>query len=138
MSVTVLTDERVVINSVVLSDHCKQGGLEMQSDAKDTTAFGTSGWKTFLAGLREGTFGLSFMNDYAAGSVSATLWPLFSSGTGVSTFSLRPTTAAISATNPEYQGSIVVTQHKAGGQVGELEMMDVTFPTTGAIVRATS
>lgn len=137
MAVEVITNQRVVVNSVVLSDHCKTAMLEMQSDAKDTTTFGTS-WKTFLAGLREGTFGINFLNDYAAGSVDATIWPLFSSGTGVSSFSTRKDAGAISATNPEFSGSIVVVQHKTGATVGELATMDVSWPTTAAIARATA
>lgn len=138
MAVEVITNQRVVVNAVVLSDHCKMAMLEMQSESKDTTVFGTNGWKTFLAGLREGTFGINFLNDYAAGSVDATLWPLFSSGTGVTTFSTRKDAGAIAVTNPEYSGSIVVTQHKTGATVGELATMDVSWPTTAAIARATA
>lgn len=138
MAVEVITNQRLVINAVVLSDHIKMGALEMQSEAKDTTTMGTSGWKTFLAGLREGTLGINFLNDYAAGSVDATLWPLFASGTGVTTFATRKDAGAISAANPEYSGSIVVTQHKTGATVGELATMDVQYPTTGAVSRATS
>lgn len=136
MAVEVITNQRLVINAVVLSDHIKMGALEMSSEAKDTTTMGTNGWKTFLAGLREGTLGINFLNDYAAGSVDATLWPLFASGTGVTTFSTRKDAGAIAATNPEYAGSIVVTQHKTGATVGELATMDVQYPTSGAVTRA--
>lgn len=138
MAVEVITDQRLVINAVVLSDHVKMAALEMQSDAKDTTTMGTSGWKTFLAGLREGTLGINFLNDFAAGSVDATLWPIFSTGTGVTTFSTRKSSGAIAVTNPEFSGSIVVTQHKTGATVGELAAMDVQYPTTGTIARATA
>jgi hypothetical protein len=138
VAVEVIIDQRLVLNAIVLSDHVKMAALEMSSDAKDTTTMGTSGWKTFLAGLREGTLGVNFLNDYAAGSVDATLWPIFASGTGVTTFTTRKSSAAIAVTNPEYQGSVVVTQHKTGATVGELATMDVQYPTTGTITRATS
>jgi hypothetical protein len=138
VAVEVIIDQRLVINAVVLSDHIKMAALEMQSEAKDSTTMGTSGWKTFLAGLREGTLGVNFLNDYAASSVDATLWPLFSSGTGVTTFATRKSSGSISTTNPEYSGSIVVTQHKTGATVGELATMDVQYPTTGAVARATA
>ena len=138
MAVEVITDQRLVINAVVLSDHIKMAGLEMSSDAKDTTTMGTSGWKSFLAGLREGTLGVNFLNDFAAGSVDATLWPIFSTGTGVTTFTTRKSSGATAVTNPEFGGSIVVTQHKTGATVGELGVMDVQYPTTGTITRVTA
>lgn len=138
MAVEVIIDQRLVLNAIVLSDHVKMAALEMTSDAKDTTTMGTSGWKTFLAGLREGTLGANFLNDYAAGSVDATLWPIFSSGTGVTTFTTRKSSGATAVTNPEYGGSVVVTQHKTGATVGELATMDVQYPTTGTVTRVTA
>lgn len=137
MAVIVETNRRLTLNAVVLSDHCKMVNLAMESDPQDSTTFGST-WKTFLAGLRSGTVGINFLNDYAAGSVDATLWPIFSSGTGVTAFTTRQDSGAISATNPDYQGNLVVSQHSAGGTIGELAKMDVSYPTTGAVTRATS
>ena len=72
---------------------------------------------------------LRSFDDFAAGSVDATLWPLL--GTSV-TFELRPTTAAVSATNPKWTGNILISQAAVGGCVGESAAKGLTFQTSGA------
>jgi len=136
MAVIVETNRRVTVNAVVLSTFVKTANLTMESDPQDSTTMGGSGWKTFLAGLRSGTFTLNFLNDYAAAATDATLWPIFASGTGVTAFTTKQDSGTTTATNPEYQGNLVVSQHSAGGTVGEIPKLDVSYPTTGVITRA--
>lgn len=134
MAVFALLNEFFTINSVNLSDHIKSATLAMEADQLDSTAMGDL-WKEVTGGLKGGTVTLSFLDDYAASNVDATLWPIF--GTVV-TFEVRPDAGARSATNPGYTGSLFVAQHALGGQVGELAMKGLTFPTSGAISRQTS
>ena len=56
----------------------------------------------------------------------------------IGVFEIRLSDAAVSATNPKYTGSILISQHNLGGAVGELAAKNLTFQTSGAVTRATS
>lgn len=134
MAVLAYTDAYLVLNSVNLSDHVKSVTLTVDSAQLDSTAMGDS-WTEFIGGLKSGSLAITFNDDFAASNVDATLWPIL--GTSV-TFELRPTSAAVGATNPKWTGSVFIAQHAVGGAVGELGAKSLTFPTTGTITRATA
>ena len=53
--------------------------------------------------------------------------------------SLKPTSAAVSATNPSYTMTMLLTTYNPiSGSVGDLATASVTFAPSGAVVRATS
>jgi hypothetical protein len=54
------------------------------------------------------------------------------------TITVKATSAATSATNPLYSASYLCNQYKLGGKVGDLSMVSVTFPRSGALTRSTS
>lgn len=135
MAVIVFTDASLVLNAVNLSDHVKEVKLDAEVEDLDSTVMGTSGWKSRETGLKDGSITVTFLQDFAAASVDATIWAAF--GTKVA-FTLKPTTAATSATNPAYSGTVLVNQHTVGAQVGQLGEVSVTFPVSGAISRATA
>jgi hypothetical protein len=116
-----------------LSSYVKNGTLEMESDAQDSTTMGSAGWSEFLAGLRSGTLSFSAVDDVAASALDSIVWPLF--GT-VATFEVRLNSSVVGASNPKYTGSVLINKFAIGGSVGELAMKDLSFPTTGAITRA--
>ena len=134
MAVLAFTDAYLVINSVNLSDHVKSVTFTADVATLDSTAM-TDTWTENIAGLKSGSIAVTFNDDFAASSVDATLWPLLGTST---TFELRPTSAAASATNPKWTGSVLVNQHTVGGSIGELGAKSLTFPTTGAVTRATA
>ena len=135
MAKFVLTDASVTINSVDLSDHVASVTLELTSEEIDTTSFGST-FMSKTGGLKSGSLSIDFQQDFAASEVDATLWPLFGTTT---TFEIKPTSSAVSATNPKYSGSILVNQHiPVANAVGELATSSVTFPTSGSVSRATS
>lgn len=135
MAIYVLTDVRVAINAVVLSDHGAKVTLNAKAEVKESTAFGGV-WKTKLVGLRDWTASVEFNQDHAASNVDATLWPIFSAGSIV-TVLFRPTTAAISATNPEWQGSALIAEYTPiDGSVGDLAMAPISLEGSGILTRA--
>lgn len=134
MAVLALLNEHVTINGVDLSDHVRQGTLALEATALDSTAMGDN-WNKVTGGLKSGTLTLEFLDDFAASEVDATLWPIF--GTTV-TFIVRPDAGAVSATNPNYTGSVFIQQHSVGGSLNEMAMKSLTFPTSGTVTRATS
>ena len=134
MAVFAITDGSVVINSVDLSDHVRSFELNLDSDSQDTTTMGDT-WRDEIGGVKSAGLNIEFLNDHAASSVDATLWAAL--GTVV-TFTVKPTSAATSATNPAYSGSVHVNSHTVGGSHGEVTTVQVTFPTAGTVSRATS
>jgi hypothetical protein len=136
MAIFVATDFSVSINgSTALASYLTQVELKATATDVTTTAFGSS-WVTRVAGLREGTLTLNFNQDYATTTVDATLWPLL--GTNA-TVVIKPTSTAVSANNPAYTAICLVTDlTPISGQVGDLATFSVTWPTTGAVSRATA
>jgi hypothetical protein len=131
-----LIDFAMTINSVNLSDHNTKATLNVKVDDLENTAFGTSGWKTRLGGLKEFSLSLEFNQDFAASNVDATLWAAL--GTVVA-FTGKATSGANSATNPQYSGSVLISEYTPfDNSVGELAKVSVTFPGSGALARATS
>lgn len=134
MAVFALTNEHLTINSVDLSDHVKSAVLTLDAAQLDSTAMSDS-WTEMIGGLKSGSLAVTFNDDFAASNVDATLFAAF--GTVV-TFVVRPVATAVSATNPNYTGSILISQHTLGGSVGDLASKSLTFPTSGTVSRATS
>jgi hypothetical protein len=135
MATYVALDHRITINSVNLSSAVRKATLQVSVNEVTDTAMGDT-WVSRLGGLRDYRLTVEFNQDFAASQVDATLWPLL--GTVVA-FTARPTTGAISATNPEYQGSVLITDYTPiEGQVGDLAMFSVTWPGSGPLTRATS
>ena len=143
MAVIVVTDVSVEIGGVDLSDHIASISLASNADAVETTAFGTSGARSRVGGLKDNSITIDFHQDFAASEVEATIYPLI--GTLVDVV-VKPTSGAISATNPAYKmddtagaGQVLVTEWTpVNGAVGELATASVTWPVSGAILKVTS
>jgi hypothetical protein len=125
----------ITINSVDLSDHITSASLEISYEDVETTAFGDA-VRTRIGGLGDATLNLTFNQDYASSEVDATLNALVGTSTA---FVLKPTSGSVSATNPTYAGSVIVTSYTPiSAEVGTLATLSVSWPVTGAITRATS
>jgi hypothetical protein len=135
MAKLVLTDVSVVINSVALSDHVASVTLSTEVAEIGTTAFGDTA-QTRVGGLRDNSVQIDFHQDFAASNVEATIYPLIGSTT---TVVVKPTSGAVSATNPSYTFSALITSWTpVAGAVGELATASVTWPISGTITKATS
>lgn len=136
MAVFVLTNALVTVNAVDLSDHVTSVTLDTGADDIDTTAMGSTGYKSRTGGLKEWSVQITFQQDFAAAKVDATIFPLLGSTTAIT---VKANNAATSATNPVYSGSVLVTEYQpVANGVGELAATSVTWPGTGALTRATS
>jgi hypothetical protein len=135
MARIVLTNAVVKINSVDLSDHIANIELSQEFDDVETTAFGDSG-RTRTGGLADSSISLDFHQDFEAASVDATISPLVGSTTS---FEIIPNGTAVSATNPRYTGTCLITEWSpVSGAVGELATASVTWPVSGSVTRAES
>ena len=135
MSRIVLTDAKVTINGVNLSDHCASVSLSTTTDVIETSAFKSTAAKTRVAGLQDNSVTLEFHQDFATSNVEATIYPLLGNST---TIVVSPT-STVSATSPSFSFSAIISEWTPlNGGVGELATASVTWPITGAITKATS
>jgi hypothetical protein len=131
----VATDHKITVNGTNFSDSLQSVDLTIQADEVDTTTFGGA-WKTVTGGLRSGSLTLNFYQDFGAGSVDATLWPLLNTA---ATVTITPTSSTVSATNPSYSAVCLVSQYQPfASTVGDLATLSVTWPTSGTVTRATA
>lgn len=137
MAVVALTAEYLALaGSAALNDHVKSATLTVDANELDATAMGDT-WKEVVGGVKAGTLSIEFFDDTAASNVDSIIWGHFNTGTTI-TFEVRLSDAAVSATNPKYTGSVLPKSASFGGSHGELPMKSLTWPTSGAVTRATS
>jgi hypothetical protein len=114
----------------------------------ETTAFGPVGARTRTSGLKDHSIALEFHNDFASGAMEEIIDAI---GIGqLANIIIKPTSAAVSATNPAYKaddsgsgatqaGQVLISEWTPlNGAVGELSTVSVTWPVSGQVVRATS
>jgi hypothetical protein len=121
----------VTLNSVDLSDHVTSVTINRSFDELEVTAMGDTAHK-FVKGLEASTITIDFLNDTAAGEVLQTLQGAW--GTTVP-LTLKQTSAAVSAANPEYQTTVLVNNTTdINGAVGDISTQSITFTCNSAIV----
>lgn len=138
MAKLVLRDCFISVDGVDLSDHTSSVTVTMEKDEIETTAFTGQG-RERVHGLNNDSFELNLQQDFDAASVDETLFPLWDQETEFQVV-VRPTSAAASATNPEYEGTCILLNYQPlAGAVGELSETSITFMVqrTG-ITRATA
>lgn len=136
MALISLQNAYILIGASDISDHCSSVELEIEGEDLDSTVFSTSGWSSRLGGLKSGTLNLTIKGDYAASNIDSILWGFFNT---VQTFTIRPVNSAASTSNPSYTGSVLVNSlTPVSGEVGDLVEFDVSWPTSGAVSRATA
>jgi hypothetical protein len=134
MARLVLTNAKVTINSVNLSDHIASITLSTSSDVVDTTGFSSTAARARVAGLADNSVTLEFHQDYATSNVEATIYPLIGTTT---TVVVIPVDTTVSGTNPSYTFTALVAEWQPlSGAVGELATASVTWPISGAITKA--
>lgn len=128
MAKIVLTDAKVSINSVDLSDCVTSIDYSQEADDKETTTFGSS-WRTRVGGLKQGTVTIDFLQDYASGKVHQTINSLL--GT-IATVTVQPASGSATSSNPQFViPCLVTTVQLVNGAVGDLATESITWMTTG-------
>jgi hypothetical protein len=113
------------IATVNLSDHVTAFSLNRVLDQISVTAMGDTSNK-FVTGLSSDTITVTFLNDTATASVLPTLQAAF--GSTVAFQAIQDSSAAVSATNVLYSGTILVDNlTDINGAVGDEGMIDITF-----------
>ena len=129
------TDYKITVNGTNFSTNLNSVELSLESDDNETTAFGGT-FRERIGGLKSGSITLSFMQDFGAASVDATLFPLLNT---LATVVVVPTSSTVSATNPSYTATCLVNQYSPfNSSVGDIATLSVTWPTSGTVVRGTA
>ena len=129
------TDAKVTVNGVDLSTYVRQATINVSAAELEDTAMGDT-YRSRVAGLKDWSVNLEFNQDFAAAAVDATLWPLLGTTTVVT---VKATSAANSATNPQYSGSVLVSQYNPlTNGVGDLATTSVTWQGAGTLSRLTA
>ena len=148
MARLVLTDAVVTLETTDISEYISSVTLSTPEDVVETTGFGPTASRTRTSGLKDHSVTIEFMNDFASGALEQLITTI---GIGnLADFTIKPTAAAVSATNPIYKaddsgsgatkaGQLLISEWTPlNGAVGELATVSVTWPVSGQIVKATA
>jgi hypothetical protein len=136
MPIMVLTTSVLTINANALAQWCSKMEVSAEVEEKDVTVFTSLGWKEVLGGIKSGSLALTLKNDFAVASLDSIMWALF--GTVVP-WTGKATSAAVSTSNPLYSGSCLIKNWTPiTGSPGDVNEASYTYPTSGAITRATT
>lgn len=132
MSTLILLNPKITVNAVDLTTHVEMCTIDQQYADVDVSTFGTTS-KLHAAGLSDNKFTVNFLQDYAAASVDATIFPLVGLTTAVT---VQPVNGATSTVNPIYSFVCVVLQWKPlDGKVGDSSKASVVWPISGNVTR---
>lgn len=130
---TVLTNPTISIDGTDFTDQCSSVTVTYSRESQDVTTFGDSARK-FAGGLFSNEIVATLYLSYGSGEVEHKLEGVLGLTCNVV---VRASSAAISATNPEYTltGGYLESMTPIAGSVGEMSTVEVTF-TGGALTRS--
>ena len=121
---TILSNPQVKFGSVDLSGWCTSATLTRTVTALNDTVFGNTA-NTFTAGLEDNELTVTLFLSYEISATYATLAPLVGTKFVVT---VKPTTAADSATNPGFilTNTYLESLPVISASLGELQSVDIT------------
>ena len=121
---TILSNPQVKFGSVDLSGWCTSATLTRTVTALNDTVFGNTA-NTFTAGLEDNELTVTLFLSYETSATYATLAPLVGTKFVVT---VKPTTAADSATNPGFilTNTYLESLPVISASLGELQSVDIT------------
>ena len=134
MAVEIIKNASVTINAVDLSSLVESVQITHAAERVEITSMGMTS-RRYTTGLAADAMVINFYVDFAASKTEATIYPLVGTTT---TVIVKPTSAAVSATNPSYTYSnAYVESHTpiGNGKIGEIPMTQISL-SGGDIVKA--
>jgi hypothetical protein len=134
-----LSQPSLVINSVDLQDQCTSATINYVYEQLETTSFGDTARKyggAAVTSLQNNSIEVELYQSFAASETEATIFGLVGI---VTTIVIKPTSAAVSATNPSYTltGCYLESHTPINASLGELSTITLTF-AGGVLTKATS
>jgi hypothetical protein len=131
MAKLVLTNANVTLGGTDVSSYVASVTLNISVNEVETTAFGT-GAVTRVGGLQDNSVTLDMHQDYSA--IEGLVYPLIGSTTSLV---IKPNGTAVGTGNPSFSMTPLVTEWTpVNGAVGELAVVDVTWPISGTVTKA--
>ena len=130
MATTVyLSNPTLTINSVDLQDQCTSATVNYVYEQLETTAFGDTARKfggSTVTSLQNNSIEVELYQSYATSETESTIFGLVGI---VTTIVIKPTSAAVSATNPSYTltGAYLESHTPINASLGELSTITLTF-----------
>lgn len=136
MTTVVITDPFVSIDGNDMSAQCTSVELTFEADELDDTAFGSGGWRTKTAGLKNVQFSVNMKHDFANSAEDDLLFAIWNTGSNV-TVIVRQDDGLVGSSNPQYSGSACPTSLPViSGSVGEISQATLSWPGSGTWTRA--
>ena len=137
MATYVLTDASVTVGTDI-SAWVKSVTVKLDKAAVDDTNMGDT-TNINLGGLKNWSVSITCSQDHAAGGPDAVMWAIYNGATGTESIVIKPTSAVVSATNPTFTGTGLLTSYPGiSGSVGAKSEVTYEFAPAGNMVRATS
>jgi len=132
-----LSNPSVTINSVDLQDQCTSAVVNYVYEQLETTAFGDTARKfggAAVTSLQNNSIDVTLYQSYAASETEATIFGLVGI---VTTLVIKPSSAAVGATNPSYTltGAYLSAHTPINASLGELSELTLTF-SGGVLTKA--
>lgn len=136
MTKKVLLDAQVAIDGDDLTDYCYKVEISDEFDAKKTTTYGSGGAEENLGGIEKYEVTFGFKNSYTVGELDDIMW---AKRRQVVPWTARADEDPVSTSNPQYGGDVLITKWvPISGTVGDVAEVDVSYPGSGPLERATS
>lgn len=133
----VATDYAISVNSQDYSSNIAAVTLDITADAVETTSF-SSDYRNRIGGLKDASVTIDWHQDFGASGIDSVLFPLIGAN---ATVVIKPTSGAISSSNPSYAGIFLVESYQPyASSVGDLATFSTTWSLAGTagITRATA
>ena len=129
MASVYLSNPVVTINSVNLTDQCTSAIINYVYEQLETTSFGDTARKfggAAVTSLQNNSIEVELYQSYAASETEATIFGLVGI---VTTIVIKPTSAAVGATNPSYTltGCYLESHTPINASLGELSTITLSF-----------
>ena len=123
----VLRNPLITVNGVDLSNQARSCTITTTRPEVDVTSFGDS-FMSFVGGIPDATIEVEYFQNFDAGKVDATHWPLVNSDTAFPV-AVRDVNAAGSSTNPTFTMTALLLgdYNPIQGDVGAAETTTVTY-----------
>ncbi len=102
-----LTDVYIELDGYNLSNYGFNIDTPSEKDEIDVSGFNPNNTKESLVGQRQDNITAQFTQDFADGGPHDIIWSIYQNSTTVGV-KIRPTSSAVSATNPELAGNVKV------------------------------
>jgi len=132
MATTVITNAVITVDGTTLSTNANRVVWEYGAEGPDETAFGDT-TRIMKGGLKTWSITIEGHQDYAAGNANAVFFTNVGATLAITT---KASTSAIAVTNPEYQGTGLLTEYSPAQMVqGELHPFRAVLVNAGTLVQ---